>query len=274
MPVSTPTRKKYHKKKTYSQKRKKQMRMALFFIGILMIIVLLSVIVSLFQKKEKSKAYEKGSAPWTIGLDAGHGGSDPGAQGIVSEVDMTEQTVRELSALLAKDKRFKVALCRDYGETVEKTSMRAIAGNKQGADLLISIHGNSDQTGQGYGFECYPIPPGRELNSPSLEFAEHLAQAFEKQGARLRGSQGIRYAYYEGEDGNTKVIREGSDTTEYSSQTFGFLESAEVPAVLAEQCFITNPQDAELFAMGNGIQRAAKAYYSAICAFFEVEPLE
>ena len=44
--------------------------------------------------------------------------------------------------------------------------------------------------------------------------------------------------------------------------------------MLAEQCFITNQEDVDLFGQGKGIERAAKAYYHAICAFFEVEPLE
>lgn len=276
MPTHTPTP--IIPKRRYRKGKNKILpsRVAILVVCLLAILALvwfaISQIMGLFS--EKKHKHTKGSAPWTIGLDAGHGGSDPGAQGIVSEVDMTEQTVQKLTEILQKDERFHVVLCREFGETVEKPSMRAIEGNKQGADLLLSIHGNSDTTGEGYGFECYPLPPGRELSEESLEFATYLAQSFEEMGARLRGTEGIRYAYYEGENEDVKVIREGSDQQVYDSQTFGFLEYAEVPAVLAEQCFITNQQDVDLFGQGEGIERAAKAYYHAICAFFEVEPLE
>lgn len=216
----------------------------------------------------------KGAPPWCIGLDAGHGGSDPGAQGLVSEAELTEQTTRALADLLETDDRFTVVLCHEWGETVERPSMRAEEGNRLGADLLLSIHANADTGGEAYGFECYPTPPGRKYHEQSLELAHDIADAFAAAGARLRGVAGVRYAYYEGENEDEKVIREESDTTEYPSQSFGFLESADCPAVLAEQCFITNAGDVSKFAGEEGAQRAAACYYRAICAYYGVEPLE
>ena len=281
MPVSTPTPHPVRKKPVPVKRRRKSrkkclqrqiLRLSLCALVLVSVVGLFIQIPKLFHKKS-DKPYTKGEGPWCIALDAGHGGKDSGASGIIQEVELTEATVHQLQSILNQDKRFKVVLCREFGETVEKPSERAISSNKQGADLLLSVHGNSDPTGEAYGFECYPVPPGRELADFSLEFGQLLAESFEQAGARLRGTEGIRYAYYEGEENDVKVIREGSDKTIYETPSFGILEVSKCPAVLAEQCFITNQGDFELFGTQEGIARAANAYYQAICHFFEVEPM-
>lgn len=53
------------------------------------------------------------------------------------------------------------------------------------------------------------------------------------------------------------------------NDTFGMLKNMSCPAVLAEQCFITNPSDVESFGTEEGCQRAAQAYYKAICNYLE-----
>ena len=245
-----------------------QRRWRLTPLASILIVCLLAVLLfTVLQEKDG-----KGEPPWCIGLDAGHGGNDPGAQGLVSEAALTEQTTRALAALLEADDRFTVALCHEWGETVERPSLRAEKGNQLGADLLLSIHANADTSGEAYGFECYPAPPGRKHHKASQELAHHIADAFAAQGSRLRGVAGVRYAYYEGENEEEKVIREESDSTEYPSPSFGFLESAGCPAVLAEQCFITNASDVSRFAGEEGALRAAACYYQAICTYYGVEP--
>jgi len=47
------------------------------------------------------------------------------------------------------------------------------------------------------------------------------------------------------------------------------LADADCPAVLVEQCFLTNPQDAARLATPSGAKQAAKAYYEAICEWME-----
>ena len=68
---------------------------------------------------------------------------------------------------------------------------------------------------------------------------------------------------------SNKLLRDSSDTTVYSYDTFGMLKNMSCPAVLAEQCFITNPSDVESFGTEEGCQRAAQAYYKAICNYLE-----
>ena len=206
--------------------------------------------------------------PYTVALDAGHGGADVGAEGVIQEVALTEQTVAALQTLLEEDGRFRVVLSRKAGEGATVTE-RNHKFRRRHPDFMLSVHGNASDSSSANGFECYPSPPGYENHEESLAFAACLAQEMQNIGANLRGTgiAAVRYGYYD-ENGN-KLLCDSSDTTVYSYDTFGMLKNMSCPAVLAEQCFITNPSDVESFGTEEGCQRAAQAYYKAICSYLE-----
>ncbi len=203
-------------------------------------------------------------------IDPGHGGIDAGAQGLgFTEAEMTWQTANAVMDLLAADDRFDPHLTKTLDETC-KPSERAAAARASGAALVLSIHGNSDPVYGSGGFECYPAPPGRAYNAESLRFARLLAEGFSDAGADLRGADGVRYLYYDAND--EKIVYESYDTTVRDLPGFTLLEQAGCPAVLAEQCFITNENDVAAFAGDAGCKAAAKLYYAAICEYFGLEP--
>lgn len=179
-----------------------------------------------------------GEPPYRIAVDAGHGGSDPGARGVVEEKEMTAATAEALLAWLEQDPNFIPLRTRENYDITAKPSERAAAANALSPDLLLSIHGNSAPEGStASGFECYPTVPGRTWHRESYYFAKQLASAMRSAGASLRGRGGIRYI------------------------------------VLAEQCFVTSEADVAQFGSEDGCQRTARAYYEAICAYFETTPL-
>ena len=57
-------------------------------------------------------------------------------------------------------------------------------------------------------------------------------------GARLRGRGGVRYIYYLEND--QKQLVENTYTQVRPERSFTLLEDVDCPAVLAEQCFVTN----------------------------------
>lgn len=212
--------------------------------------------------------------PYTIALDAGHGGVDIGAEGIINEVELTERTVAELQTLLEEDGRFRIILSRKEGEDMSITE-RNEKFQKKHPDLMLSIHGNASDDSSANGFECYPSPPGYENHEVSLAFARLLAEEMETVGAKLRGSgtEGVRFGYYD--SSGEKVLVDSTDTEIYDMDTFGMLKNMDCPAVLVEQCFITNEQDVAEFGTEEGCKKAAAAYYRAICRYLEtVEALE
>lgn len=212
-----------------------------------------------------------------VAIDPGHGGVDRGSEGPgFGEYEMTWRTANELADLLEADGRFSPYLTITEEESQNpdcariKPSERAQRAAAQGAQLLLSIHGNSDSSAGTSGYECYAIPPGDDNHEESLRFARCLTEGFGNLGQRLRGLDGVRYLYY-GDD-NEKLLYESDDTTVHDDPTFGVLEYAQCPAVLSEQCFLTNSADVDLLADEDGCQRAARLYYEAICSWFDLEP--
>ena len=136
---------------------------------------------------------------------------------------------------------------------------------------MLSIHGNSAPEGStASGFECYPSVPGRTWHKESYYFARQLAEKMQQAGAKLRGHGGIRYIYYQGE---TKQLVESNHTEVREERSFTLLEDVDCPAVLAEQCFVTSEEDVAQFGSETGCKKTARAYYEAICAYFDTEPL-
>lgn len=214
------------------------------------------------------------SPPYVIAMDAGHGGDDIGATGIIGEVELTETTVYHLNGWLKNDENYTPVYCRPDGAG-SSIADRAKAAADAGAHLLLSIHGNSSDDAGVSGFECFPVPPGRNLYAPSLQFAQLLASGMQTGGQFLRGQQGVRYVYYadNGAGGYEKYIVEESDRTVREDKSFGLLEQASCPAVLVEQCFLTSEVDVEAWGRTDGCARAARIYYEAICAYFGTQPL-
>lgn len=174
-----------------------------------------------------------GEPPYRIAVDAGHGGSDPGARGVVEEKEMTAATAEALLTWLEQDPNFIPLRTRENYDTTAKPSERAAAANTLSPDLLLSIHGNSAPEGStASGFECYPTVPGRTWHRESYYFAKQLASAMRSAGASLRGRGGIRYIYYIGE---TKQLVESSHTEVREERSFTILEDVNCRTVLRDQ---------------------------------------
>lgn len=219
------------------------------------------------QAAEAGAGAPQGSAPWTIALDAGHGGGEVGAQGLIDEIQLTEATVRQLESLLAQDPNFNVVLTRAYGQAADINS-RIAAAERAGATLLFSVHGNSEPTGRTRGFECFAPPPGRAFNAEGLALGRLVAAEMAAAGSALRGNDGVRYLYFEadGQGDYNRVIRESDARGKYAASSYALLDRAVCPSLLAEQCFVTNAEDVGAFGTPKGCALAAACYYRAICA--------
>lgn len=261
-------------KRKKNRKRKKLIRFSILGIGVVAIAFV--VLFALKGAKESENNFEAEpqtfvniGPPYVVALDAGHGGADVGALGVIQELELTERTVGILYSLLENDENFTPVLCREIGEGAS-VEQRAKAANAAKASLLLSIHGNSDPACAGSGFECYPVPPGRNNHTESFWIASLLSQEMGAAGSRLRGEAGARFLYYQEGSSTEKIVVEASDTSERELKSFGVLEKSKCPAVLVEQCFITNEEDVAQFGNEDGCRRAAESYYKAICKYFNV----
>ena len=213
-----------------------------------------------------------GDPPYRVAVDAGHGGSDPGARGVVEEKQVTAATAAALLQWLEEDSNYIPLQTRESFDATATPAQRAAEASAQSPQLLLSIHGNSAPEGSSAsGFECYPSVPGRTWHQESYYFAQQLAQGMQAAGAKLRGHGGIRYIYYQGE---VKQLVESTHTEVRGERSFTLLEDVNCPAVLAEQCFVTSEEDVARFGSEDGCKAVARIYYEAICAYFGTQPLD
>lgn len=213
-----------------------------------------------------------GDPPYRVAVDAGHGGSDPGARGVVEEKQVTAATAAALLQWLEEDSNYIPLQTRESFDATATPAQRAAAASAQSPQLLLSIHGNSAPEGSAAaGFECYPSVPGRTWHQESYYFAQQLAQGMQAAGAKLRGHGGIRYIYYQGE---VKQLVESTHTEVRDERSFTLLEDVNCPAVLAEQCFVTSEEDVAQFGSEEGCKTVARVYYEAVCAYFGTQPLD
>lgn len=213
------------------------------------------------------------SPQYSIAIDPGHGGVNPsiGAEDWGSEADglresdITLRTARLLYEKLAADDRFAPMLTAD-GSTYLKPSQRA-AAQAAGADLLLSIHLNSDTDPATNGLECYAVPPALAANAESVRFGRLVTAAFrDNLDLPLRGWDGVRYLYFDAN--NARIVAEASDTTPRTDPTFTVLAECGCPAVLVEEGFITNSTDRAAVCTETGCEAAAALYYQCIVEFF------
>lgn len=207
------------------------------------------------------------SPPYVIAIDPGHGGMDTGAQAIVDEYKVIDMTASYLYELLSDDRDFIPVYTRT--DTDPSSEARAAAVNSAGTRLVISLHANSDGAQSSHGFECFPTPPGRTHHADALRLATIIAREMKTAGHTLRGGEektGVKYAYYYGD---TKKIVDSTDDTIRSRKSFGILEKVNCPAVLVEQCFISNYDDVASWTGETGCKKAAEIYYSAIKQYFQ-----
>lgn len=214
-----------------------------------------------------------GDPPYRVAIDAGHGGSDPGARGVAEEKQVTAATATALLHWLEQDPNYIPLQTRENFDITATPAQRAAAASAQSPQLLLSIHGNSAANGsEAAGFECYPAVPGRTWHQKSFYFARLLAGGMQSIGAKLRGRGGVRYIYYLEND--QKQLVENTYTQVRPERSFTLLEDVDCPAVLAEQCFVTNAKDVERFGSEEGCKTVARIYYEAICAYFGTKPLQ
>lgn len=148
-------------------------------------------------------------------IDAGHGGSDPGAVGNgLKEKDIVLSIATKLGALLnGRGISIKYSRTTDTYLSLEE---RARLANAWGADLFVSIHANS-ATSSVRGTECYTHPTA---NTATKTLSGNVSRAIaSKFGISNRG---------------------------HKEANFAVLRLSNMPAILVETAFISNSSDANL----------------------------
>jgi N-acetylmuramoyl-L-alanine amidase len=195
----------------------------------------------------------------TIVIDAGHGGEDPGALGRrgTREKDVTLMIARRLKALIDNEPNMRALLTRD-GDYFLPLGVRVEKARKVKADLLVSIHADSYKRSTARGSSVFALSDRRA----SSELARLLAQKENESdligGVKLGGKDDYvkktiidlsqtATIDYSLRLGNSVLARLGSVNTLHKARveqaSFAVLKSPDVPSILVETAFISNPDE-------------------------------
>ena len=214
----------------------------------------------------------------TIVIDAGHGGDEQGAKGPagVLEKDITLSVARRLKASLEARLGVRVILTRERDESVGLDERAAVANNNK-ADIFLSLHANAS---------VRPTAAGAEVFYLSLDDYGDEAQ-------RMAASAGEALPIFSGGTRDIEVILWEMAQARYIDQSaalaravegslrarvpmspraiqqapFRVLVGANMPAVLVELGFITNPDQEKQLASDGFQNNVVQALVDSLIAF-------
>lgn len=211
-----------------------------------------------------------------IVIDAGHGGHDSGTLGPggIEEKDVVLDVALRTGRLLEKRIGAKVIYTRDDDTFVPLETRTAIA-NKAQADLFLSIHANSSPEPAARGVETYYLnfttdPQALEVaareNAVSDAGVHQLSDLVRKIALKDKIEESREFAadvdaslYHGLSDGAVDFKDRG-----VKKAPFVVLIGAQMPSVLAEISFLTNPEDAQLLRQQAWRQRIAESLAAGV----------
>lgn len=216
-------------------------------------------------------------------IDAGHGGRDPGATGSgVREKDIVLGLAQALRDRLIAQGGIRVAMTRDDDRLLALDERPEIA-RRLNADLFISIHADSAGEQEGVsGASVYTLS-NKASSQAAARFAARENDADRVNGLSIEGqSEEVSAILVELSQRRTQevsdefaglVLREGEGKIRFHPQpkrsaVLAVLRAPDVPGVLYESGFVTNPADAERLMSDKGRAQFADVMARAIRVYF------
>jgi N-acetylmuramoyl-L-alanine amidase len=211
-----------------------------------------------------------------IVIDPGHGGHDMGTigQGGLLEKDLVLSIALDLQRLLERNLGAEVILTRS-DDTFISLEERSAISNRFRADLFISIHANSSSNRSISGVETYYLnfartDAEREIasreNATSTSNINELEDLIKKIAQADKATESKELASIIQKNlysGVKKMIPKAQDRG-VRSAPFVVLIGANMPSILTEVAFISNPRDERLLKKTVNQERLVRALFSGI----------
>ena len=214
-----------------------------------------------------------------IVVDAGHGGHDTGTIGPngLQEKDLVLDVALKLGKLLEEKLGAEVVYTRDDDTFIPLETRTAIA-NKEQADLFISIHANSSSDTTARGVETYYLNftsradalevAAREnaVSEKSIHELQDLVKKIalkEKIGESREFAIDVQRSLYNGLSARNPSLRNRG----VKKAPFVVLIGANMPSILAEISFVSNPDDAKKLKTNEYRQRIAESLYKGVARY-------
>jgi N-acetylmuramoyl-L-alanine amidase len=227
-----------------------------------------------------SLAQQLGLGVRKIILDPGHGGKDPGAMGFgMKEKNIVLKVTKKLKRILQQEYRYEVQLTRSTDIFLALEERTALA-NTAGADLFVSIHVNAHPHKSVRGIETFYL--NLATNSEAMRVAArenatttHNISDMQNILSDLMQNSKITESSRLAEFIQTNMIS-GLERKHYAVKNLGVKQApfyvligAEMPAVLAEISFITNPGEAQLLKNETYLEEIARQIAAGVAAYVE-----
>jgi N-acetylmuramoyl-L-alanine amidase len=225
-----------------------------------------------------------------IVIDPGHGGHDTGTIGPtgLEEKEVVLDVGLKLKKLLEQNTGCEVIMTRSDDTFIPLEERTAIA-NEKSADLFISIHANASPDKSARGIETYYLnftsnPDALELaareNASSQEAVHQLQDLIKKIAMTEKIEESQDFARQVQHEVYTHVTKASGAQRDRGTKKAPFvvLIGANMPSVLAEISFLTNPRDERLLKKSDYRQKIAFALYEGILDYLktlgEVRPVQ
>ncbi|ADT85261.1 N-acetylmuramoyl-L-alanine amidase [Vibrio furnissii NCTC 11218] len=242
--------------------------------------------------RDASQLY--GTADIVVAIDAGHGGEDPGSIGPTRkyEKDVTLSVAKKLADQIDAVPGMKAVLTR-RGDYFVNLNKRSEIARKNKAHLLVSIHADAFHTPQPRGASVFVLNT-RRANTEIARWVENHEQQSEllggagevlaKNNADRNVSQTLldlqfSHSQKEGYKVATNILREMGKVAhlhkrEPVNASLAVLKSPDIPSVLVETGFISNPAEEKLLFQRSHQDKLAHALTVAVVQYFEDNPPE
>lgn len=245
-------------------------------------------------KPESSKPVVRKSVEHTsqrdvvIAIDAGHGGEDPGAigPGRVKEKDVVYKIAKRLKAQFEKKKGYRVVMIRDGDYYVGLAKRRNLARRAQ-ADFFVSIHADAFKDSRANGSSVYALSQRGATSASARILAQRENNADLVGGVKLSNKDKVLAGVLTdlsmtatldvSLSVGAQMLGEMKDISRLHSRRveqagFAVLKSPDIPSLLVETGFISNPGEARKLKSSRYQQQMAMAVYEGIDRYFRESP--
>lgn len=238
--------------------------------------------------KRVPRAATDGGRSLLIAIDAGHGGDDPGASGPsgIREKDVVLEVARRLADEIRRQPGLEPLLIRDgdYFVSLRERSERARTAQ---ADLFVSIHADAFRNAQAQGATVYVLSGKGASDEAARRLAERenasdliggisladkdqlLAKVLLdlSQSAAISASSAAGHRVIE-QLGRVTAMRK----TQVQQAPFLVLKSPDIPSILIELAYISNPREERALRDPDQQSQLARAIHAGVVDYFRNNP--
>lgn len=245
-------------------------------------------------KVSKDASQLAGTADIIVAIDAGHGGEDPGSIGPTRKYEKhaTLSISQKIAQQLNSIPGIKAVMTR-RGDYFVNLNKRSSIARKNKAHLLISVHADSFRSPKPRGGSVFVLNMSR-ANSEIARWVEKQEQQSELLGgagevlSKTNTDKNVSqtlldlqfsHSQKEGYKVATHILKEMGKVTRLHKRdpvhaSLAVLKSPDIPSVLVETGFISNPTEEKLLFQRTHQDKLARALTKAIVQYFETTPPE